>query len=417
MKKIAVITARAGSKGLKDKNILLLNGKPLMAYSIEAAVKSGCFDRIIVSTDSQEYGDIATSYGAEFILRSKENSLDNSTTYDALQELFSKINIKEYNYFILLQPTSPLRNEKHIIEAVKLFEDNYNSYNALSSVAEANKPSVLINTIDENQTMKNFALDNYKNYRRQSYKDYYPNGAIYISKFDHYLNIGHFYGEKSLAYFMNKEDSIDIDNKVDFELASIILNKRTQSNHKDYLKRRIEEKEHNFIKITGKVTLIGHSFFDRWNLKKIKKYKVNNLAITGITSNWYNELIFEKRKFNYLGDYVFVLFGTSDIIYENDINKIVKDINKTIKYIRSNNPKKIIFINISNVNGRIDRDNEYINECKRIFKQEIKSDTIIDLDCLNNKYNKLDEKYTNDGLHLNKLGYEILLKLMEKELE
>ena len=226
MKKIAIIPARSGSKGLKDKNILLLNGKPLMAYSIEAAVKSKCFDRIIVSTDSKEYGDIATSYGAEFILRSKENSSDTATTYDALQELFSKINIKEYDYFVLLQPTSPLRNEKHIIETVKLFEENYNNYNALSSVAETNKPSILINTIDEDNTMKNFGKGNLKNYRRQSYKEYYPNGAIYISKFEHYLNIGHFYGEKSLAYFMNKEDSIDIDNKIDFELASLILNKR-----------------------------------------------------------------------------------------------------------------------------------------------------------------------------------------------
>lgn len=230
MKKIAVITARAGSRGLKDKNILLLNGKPLMTYSIEAAIKSECFDRIIVSTDSQEYGDIATSYGAEFILRSKENSLDTSTTYDALNELFSKININEFDYFVLLQPTSPLRNEKHIIEAVKLFEDNYKKMYSLVSVTETNITSNLIKTIEEDNTLKNFNLDNMKNYRRQTYKEYYPNGAIYISKFEHYLKTGNFFGQKSLAYFMNQEDSVDIDSKIDFELASIILKNKNNIN-------------------------------------------------------------------------------------------------------------------------------------------------------------------------------------------
>ena len=64
MRKIAIIPARSGSKGLKDKNIIDLCGKPLMAYSIEAALKSGCFDRVIVSTDSRKYGEIAESFGA-----------------------------------------------------------------------------------------------------------------------------------------------------------------------------------------------------------------------------------------------------------------------------------------------------------------------------------------------------------------
>ena len=80
MKNIAIIPARSGSKGLKDKNIRLLNGKPLLAYTIEAAIDSGCYDTVMVSTDSEKYADIAREYGAEVpFLRGNENSADSAS--------------------------------------------------------------------------------------------------------------------------------------------------------------------------------------------------------------------------------------------------------------------------------------------------------------------------------------------------
>ena len=93
MKKIAIIPARSGSKGLKDKNIIDLCGKPLLAYSIEAAVQSGCFDRIIVSTDSKRYGEIAVQYGAEFMERSDSLSNDTATTFMVIEDVLAAFQI------------------------------------------------------------------------------------------------------------------------------------------------------------------------------------------------------------------------------------------------------------------------------------------------------------------------------------
>ena len=120
MRNIAIIPARSGSKGIKDKNIKLLNGKPLLAYSIEAAIKSKCFDTVFVSTDSIKYAEIAKQYGAEVpFLRSKKNSKDKSSAWDAVYETLLNYKNMGMNFdsFMYLQPTSPLRTEKNIKEA------------------------------------------------------------------------------------------------------------------------------------------------------------------------------------------------------------------------------------------------------------------------------------------------------------
>lgn len=222
MKKIAVIPARSGSKSLVNKNILDLCGKPLIAWTIEAAKKSKCFERIIVSTDSKEYGEICLKYGAEVVYRSAKASSDTASTYDAIKELFENIDVSNCDYFVLLQPTSPLRTEKHIIEAVELFEKNYEYKNTLVSMEKAHKSTAVIKPIDESLSLENFNLD-YSDYKRQQYQEFEPNGAIFISKYDWYLEKKHFYGEKGIAYIMDKESSVDIDDKIDFELVRILL--------------------------------------------------------------------------------------------------------------------------------------------------------------------------------------------------
>ncbi|MBO6246248.1 MAG: acylneuraminate cytidylyltransferase family protein, partial [Anaerovibrio sp.] len=127
VKNIAIIPARSGSKGLKDKNIKLMNGKPLLAYSIEAAKESGMFDEIMVSTDSPKYADIAIQYGAGVpFLRSAENSSDTAGSWDMVLEVlnnYQKIG-REFDTVCLLQPTSPLRLAKDISDAYKDFKEN-----------------------------------------------------------------------------------------------------------------------------------------------------------------------------------------------------------------------------------------------------------------------------------------------------
>ena len=221
MKKIAIIPARSGSKGLKDKNIIDLNGKPLIAYTIEAALKTGIFERVIVSTDSEKYKQISEKFGAEVIMRGESLSNDTATTYMVIEDLLGRIEC-EYDYFTLLQPTSPMRNDKHINEACTLFEENFSRVDFLVSVAEAKHASVLVKPIEEDGTLKHFDTD-FSNYRRQAFKDYSPNGAIYIAKPQEYLIKKHFYGEKSIAYVMNEFDSLDIDNKLDYDIACYLM--------------------------------------------------------------------------------------------------------------------------------------------------------------------------------------------------
>lgn len=224
MKKIAIIPARSGSKGLKDKNILKIKGVPLMAYSILAALNSKCFDRIIVSTDSIRYAEIAESYGAEVMMRGEELSNDTATSYMVIADVLSKIK-DEYDYFVLLQPTSPLRTEEHIREAIDLFENHYESFDFLVSMKKAEFSSILVKPIESDLSLKHFDTD-FANYRRQNYCEYSPNGAIFCGKPKEYLVNKHFFGARSIAYIMDEIDSVDIDNYIDYQLVNLIMSER-----------------------------------------------------------------------------------------------------------------------------------------------------------------------------------------------
>lgn len=225
MERIAIIPARSGSKGLKDKNIIDLCGKPLIAYSIEAAIQSGLFEHVIVSTDSERYAEISRLYGAEVMMRGEMLSNDKATTYMVLEDILKNRLTEPVDYFVLLQPTSPLRNARHIKEAVEKFETKISDFDFLVSVKESEHAKVLVNPIDEDGSLKYFDLD-FSNYRRQGYKDYSPNGAIFIGKPDAYLKQKHFFGAKALSYVMTAEDSVDIDGTLDLIVAQAILSMR-----------------------------------------------------------------------------------------------------------------------------------------------------------------------------------------------
>lgn len=225
MKRIAIIPARSGSKGLKDKNIIDLCGKPLIAYSIEAALETGLFDHVIVSTDSEHYAEIAQHYGAEVMMRGEALSNDKATTFMVLEDILKNRLQESIDYFVLLQPTSPLRTSKHITEAIEKFESKIEHFDFLVSMKEAEHAKVLVNPIDDDESLKYFDTD-FSNYRRQGYKDYSPNGAIFIAKPDSYLEQKHFFGAKALSYIMSAEDSVDIDGALDLVVAKEIISYR-----------------------------------------------------------------------------------------------------------------------------------------------------------------------------------------------
>jgi len=224
MKKIAVIPARSGSKGLRNKNIIDLCGKPLMAYSIEAALQSGLFEKVIVSTDSEEYAAIARKFGADVMMRGEALSNDTATTFDVLKDLLARLE-EGYDYFVLLQPTSPFRNSFHIKEAVQSYEDKFEDFDFLVSMKVAEHAKVLVNPIEEDGSLKHFDTD-FSRYRRQGYRDYSPNGAIFIAKPDAYLAKGHFFGPRALSYVMSAEDSVDIDTELDYKFAQLLMLQR-----------------------------------------------------------------------------------------------------------------------------------------------------------------------------------------------
>lgn len=225
MKNIAIIPARSGSKGLKDKNIKMLAGKPLMAYSIEAAIKSDMFDTVMVSTDSEEYANIARRYGAEVpFLRSAETSSDTASSWAAVSEVLDNYKAlgKVFDTFMLLQPTSPLRRSEDICGAYKLLDEK--NANTVVSLCETDHSPLSCNTLPVDRSMDGFLQEELKNARRQDVEIYYRfNGAIYLSKVAFYEKFGDIYKSGCYAYIMDKKSSVDIDDEVDFLLCEAIL--------------------------------------------------------------------------------------------------------------------------------------------------------------------------------------------------
>lgn len=226
-KKLAVIPARCGSKGLPDKNIKLLNDKHLMGYSIEAAAKAGIFDCIHVSTDSLEYKRIAESYGADVsFLRPETISGDDIDTWSTIRYVVNRFREMGHNFekITVLQPTSPLRLPEDIINADRLFE--MKDAQAIISVCETECSPALMNTLGRDLSMNKF-IQFEKGIRRQDLETCYQlNGAIYMFDVSVLDDIQNLYGEKSFAYVMPRNRSVDIDTMFDFEFAEFLLNKK-----------------------------------------------------------------------------------------------------------------------------------------------------------------------------------------------
>jgi len=217
---LAIIPARGGSKRLPRKNVLDLNGKPLIAWSIEAGVKSSYINKVLVSSDDSEILEISKQYGAETIIRPDELASDTATTFDAIKHSIE--NSEPYDYVILLQPTSPLRDTKQINEAIDLLIEK--NADAIVSVCEMDHSPLWSNTLDDSLSMQGFLKNEVLNKRSQDLETYYRlNGAIYICKTEKLLEEESFFLKENIfAYVMDRESSIDIDEEIDFRIAKTI---------------------------------------------------------------------------------------------------------------------------------------------------------------------------------------------------
>lgn len=219
-KVLALIPARAGSKGIKNKNLALLGGKPLLYYTISEAKKVRCIDTIVVSSDGDSILDYARLQGVEIIKRPSELAGDFSQTSEVVAHALG--HFKDFSEIIILQPTSPFRTCSDIENAYKIFASK--NANALISVEHADNKILKAFVVNENGELHGICNDRFPFMPRQKLpKVYQSNGAIYIITKSAFLEYGTFLPPRTHFYEMC--ESIDIDLPSDLARANAILNK------------------------------------------------------------------------------------------------------------------------------------------------------------------------------------------------
>jgi D-3-phosphoglycerate dehydrogenase / 2-oxoglutarate reductase len=229
MSVLGVTLARGGSKGIPKKNIKPINGKPLIAYTIEAALSSNIFDEYVVSTDSIEIAEIAKKYGALIpFMRPEALARDQVWSRDALKHAVlesERIFNKKYDYVIELPCTGPLRRASHIQEAFKkLVETKADSVTAVTPIADKH-PVRMKRIVDD--TLKDFTTEfpEGEGSRRQDLEPcYVRNGSIYAMTRDCIVERFSRHGDICRPYIMDEKSSINIDSILDFKLAEILIN-------------------------------------------------------------------------------------------------------------------------------------------------------------------------------------------------
>jgi len=229
---LALIPARGGSKGLPRKNIIPIAGKPMIAWTIDAAKKSQYIDRIVVSSDDDEIIKIARQFGCEApFTRPADLAQDNSPTIDAVVHALD--NLPHYDILVLLQPTSPLRDAEDIDNAIDtLLLANSNS---CVSVTEPDKSPYWMFTINKKGKIRPLLNQELSNKPRQELPPVQVlNGAIYIIKTETLKTNHELLTHDTVPYMMSKEHSIDVDYELDLKLADYLLQQQLNEEHKHY---------------------------------------------------------------------------------------------------------------------------------------------------------------------------------------
>jgi CMP-N,N'-diacetyllegionaminic acid synthase len=230
MEVLGVIPARANSKGIPGKNFKLLNGKPLIGYTIEEGLKSQ-INRLIVSTDSSEIAKISKDFGAEVpFLRPSELSQDDSVIEDSILQVLKKLKEDEGyepDIIVLLQPTSPLRTAKHIDDCIHLLKEK--KVDSILSVSKPMEhPAEMVYWDDSGKMLflSDIFFKGEKNQRQQYPTFLFANGAVYAFQYQSFMDKKSWCGDKTLPYEMRQIDSIDIDSIDDFKIVEALLQAR-----------------------------------------------------------------------------------------------------------------------------------------------------------------------------------------------
>ncbi|MGQ3679144.1 MAG: acylneuraminate cytidylyltransferase family protein [Tenacibaculum sp.] len=223
MKIISIIPARGGSKGLPGKNIIDLAGKPLIAWTIEASLKSKYITKTVVSSEDDNILDIAKKNGSEILKRPKELALDTTPSEPVIEHVLNSIeDINKYNYLLLLQPTSPLRDAADIDSAIEKLKEK--AATALISTKTIDNKILKAFKNNKKGYLEGVSNNDYPFMRRQDLPIVYmPNGAIYIVKVEDFLKSKQLFTDKTISFEMSEEKSLDIDTMEDLDRAVKII--------------------------------------------------------------------------------------------------------------------------------------------------------------------------------------------------
>lgn len=231
-KVLCTICARGGSKGVRNKNIKPINGKPLIVYTIEQAINTGLFEHIVVSTDSDEIAEIATLYGAEvFFKRSAEMASDTAGKLDVIKDAFMRSEghyQEQFDYLIDLDATSPLREESDIIEAFALLQEKSHC-NLITAMPSRRSPYFnLVELLNGKVTLSKEAGRSIVR-RQDSPKTYDMNASIYIWDRKTILSEKTLFLDNTGLYVMPEQRSIDIDSELDYKIVELIMKEKDAS--------------------------------------------------------------------------------------------------------------------------------------------------------------------------------------------
>lgn len=225
---LAIIPARSGSVGVPGKNIRMVAGKPLLAWTIEAALHSRYLDRVIISTDTQEIAHVASSFGCEVpFLRPAE--IARSETPSSAVVLHALEWFADYDLIMLLQPTSPLRTTADIDAALDALLESQST--SCIGVCEAHPHPNWMKTIDESGMLQPFLPAPIADRRQDLPPVYGINGAVYVASVAEYKAVASFQTARTQAYVMPAERSLEIDNEFDLFLCEQVLKCRESANN------------------------------------------------------------------------------------------------------------------------------------------------------------------------------------------
>ncbi|MDD4050948.1 MAG: acylneuraminate cytidylyltransferase family protein [candidate division Zixibacteria bacterium] len=222
---IAVIPARGGSKRIPHKNLVEFGGRPLIAWTIEAAVESDLFERVLVSTDDAEIATLAEEYGLDVPFLRDRGADDftpvSEATIAALSQVRSHIG-ETYQTVVQLLPSCPLRESRHIIEAVDNFRQQQATFQISCSEFGWTNPWWAV-TLDDNQAPQPLFPEQRQARSQDLPRLYCPTGAIWIAEVEKLYGAGTFYGPGHIYFPIEWSAGIDIDNPGDLELARALL--------------------------------------------------------------------------------------------------------------------------------------------------------------------------------------------------